>query len=232
MPGAGRAAAASGGQSVFEKIAAVHQLSSVRLRVPFVHMLTERLGKQPRQDGAVGDRRSSRHDTEVDRQLPAGRRNLSRSRRPFRPRPGGREPRRWRARASRRRRCRCRPIPTARRPAPATSPRCSARGYIEVLFKTADTPLGREFEAALAGHAGVHLAAFSIADAEGAAPAPDRRGLRHAAAGAVPASGRHRDRAGRRRLHGGAARARRDGGRAASRCWRTAPRTRCGRSAG
>jgi hypothetical protein len=40
-----------------------------------------------------------------------------------------------------------------------------SRGYIEVLFKTADTPLGREFEAALSGHAGVHLAAFSIADA-------------------------------------------------------------------
>ena len=39
------------------------------------------------------------------------------------------------------------------------------RGYIEVLFKTADTPLGREFDAALAGHSGVHLAAFSIADA-------------------------------------------------------------------
>ncbi len=42
-----------------------------------------------------------------------------------------------------------------------------SRGYIEVLFKTADTPLGREFEASLSGHAGVHLAAFSIADAEG-----------------------------------------------------------------
>jgi hypothetical protein len=41
-----------------------------------------------------------------------------------------------------------------------------SRGYVEVLFKTADTPLGREFEAALSGHAGVHLAAFSIADAE------------------------------------------------------------------
>src|SRR5262245_47173860 len=40
------------------------------------------------------------------------------------------------------------------------------RGYVEVLFKTADTPLGREFEAAIAGHAGVHLAAFSVADAE------------------------------------------------------------------
>jgi Glyoxalase-like domain len=42
-----------------------------------------------------------------------------------------------------------------------------SRGYIEVLFKTADTPLGREFDAALSGHAGVHLAAFSIADAGG-----------------------------------------------------------------
>ena len=43
-----------------------------------------------------------------------------------------------------------------------------SRGYVEVLFKTADTPLGREFDLALAGHAGVHLAALSVADAEGA----------------------------------------------------------------
>lgn len=41
-----------------------------------------------------------------------------------------------------------------------------ARGYIEVLFKTADTPIGREFEASLAVRGGVHLAAFSVADAE------------------------------------------------------------------
>ncbi len=40
------------------------------------------------------------------------------------------------------------------------------RGYIEVLFKTADTPLGLEFEASLSGHAGVHLVAFAIDDAE------------------------------------------------------------------
>ena len=40
------------------------------------------------------------------------------------------------------------------------------RGYVEVLFKTADTALGREFEAALTGHAGVHLAAFSVVDTE------------------------------------------------------------------
>ena len=39
------------------------------------------------------------------------------------------------------------------------------RGYVEVLFKTADTALGREFEAALARHSGVQLAAFAVADA-------------------------------------------------------------------
>jgi hypothetical protein len=43
-----------------------------------------------------------------------------------------------------------------------------ARGYIEVLFKTADTPLGRELDAALARHHGVHLAAFSVMDAAAA----------------------------------------------------------------
>jgi len=40
------------------------------------------------------------------------------------------------------------------------------RGYIEVLFKAADTPLGREFEAALSGHTGVHLTNFAVVDAE------------------------------------------------------------------
>jgi Glyoxalase-like domain len=40
-----------------------------------------------------------------------------------------------------------------------------ARGYIEVLFKTADTPLGREFEASVARYQGVHLAAFAVPDA-------------------------------------------------------------------
>jgi hypothetical protein len=43
-----------------------------------------------------------------------------------------------------------------------------ARGYIEALFKTADTPLGGELETALARHAGVHLAAFAVADAAAA----------------------------------------------------------------
>lgn len=40
-----------------------------------------------------------------------------------------------------------------------------SRGYMEVLFKTADTALSREFDAALGHHAGLHLAAFAVADA-------------------------------------------------------------------
>ena len=43
-----------------------------------------------------------------------------------------------------------------------------SRGYIEVLFKTADTPLGRQLDAGLARFGGVHLAAFSVADAAAA----------------------------------------------------------------
>jgi Glyoxalase-like domain len=39
------------------------------------------------------------------------------------------------------------------------------RGYIEVLFKTADMPLGRELDAAMQRYAGIHLAAFAVADA-------------------------------------------------------------------
>lgn len=41
-------------------------------------------------------------------------------------------------------------------------------GYAEVLFKTADTPLAREFDAMLEEHAGLHLAAFAVADAAAA----------------------------------------------------------------
>lgn len=42
------------------------------------------------------------------------------------------------------------------------------RGYIEVLFRTADTPLGREFEASRSRYPGIHLAAFAVADAAAA----------------------------------------------------------------
>jgi hypothetical protein len=52
------------------------------------------------------------------------------------------------------------------------------RGYVEVLFKTADTPLGREFDAALARHAGLHLVAFAVADAERAHRRLDENGFR------------------------------------------------------
>jgi Glyoxalase-like domain len=69
------------------------------------------------------------------------------------------------------------PVSIQVNPAPDGSERLSgtgnvtamlARGYIEALFKTADTPLGRELETALARHAGVHLAAFAVADAAAA----------------------------------------------------------------
>src|SRR5437763_9407454 len=43
-----------------------------------------------------------------------------------------------------------------------------ARVYVEALFKTADTPIAQEFDRALARHAGLHLAAFAVADARGA----------------------------------------------------------------
>src|SRR5882757_1460862 len=39
------------------------------------------------------------------------------------------------------------------------------RGYLEVLFKTADTALGRQLDTGLARYGGVHLAAFAVADA-------------------------------------------------------------------
>jgi hypothetical protein len=41
------------------------------------------------------------------------------------------------------------------------------RGYIEFLFKTADTPLAKEFDTAMARYRGLHLVAFAVADAAG-----------------------------------------------------------------
>lgn len=43
-----------------------------------------------------------------------------------------------------------------------------ARGYIEALFKTAETPLGAELDGAMGRHTGVHLVAFAVADAASA----------------------------------------------------------------
>jgi hypothetical protein len=40
------------------------------------------------------------------------------------------------------------------------------RGYLEFLFKTADTPLGREFDEENARYVGLHLIAFGVADAK------------------------------------------------------------------
>jgi Glyoxalase-like domain len=39
------------------------------------------------------------------------------------------------------------------------------RGYIEFLFKTADTPLAKQFDTAMARYRGLHLVAFAVADA-------------------------------------------------------------------
>jgi len=53
-----------------------------------------------------------------------------------------------------------------------------AGGYIEVLYKTADTALGRELDSAIARYAGVHLAAFSVADAAAARNRLEASGFR------------------------------------------------------
>jgi hypothetical protein len=49
-----------------------------------------------------------------------------------------------------------------------TGNRCAMlrRGYVEILAATADTPLARQLTERLAHHVGLHLAAFSAADAE------------------------------------------------------------------
>jgi hypothetical protein len=39
------------------------------------------------------------------------------------------------------------------------------RGYAEILFKTSDTPLSHELDTAIDRYAGMHLAAFAVADA-------------------------------------------------------------------
>jgi hypothetical protein len=43
-----------------------------------------------------------------------------------------------------------------------------SRGYIEALFKTADTAFARELETGIARYSGVHIAAFAVTDAAAA----------------------------------------------------------------
>jgi hypothetical protein len=60
------------------------------------------------------------------------------------------------------------PDPSGGAPQPTGTGNITAmlpRGYIEVLFKAADTPLGQELDSAMERYAGVHLAAFAVADA-------------------------------------------------------------------
>ncbi len=61
------------------------------------------------------------------------------------------------------------PDPSGGAPTPTGTGNVTAmldRGYLEVLFKTADTPLGRELDLAVSRYAGVQLAAFAVADAQ------------------------------------------------------------------
>ncbi len=64
-------------------------------------------------------------------------------------------------------------------------------GYIEVLYKTADTALGRELDAAMSRYAGVHLAAFSVARCRRGASPPGVVGFSRAARSRI-SSGRSR----------------------------------------
>ncbi|HXJ02907.1 MAG TPA: VOC family protein [Micropepsaceae bacterium] len=54
------------------------------------------------------------------------------------------------------------------------------RGYIEVLFKTSETPLTREFDAGVARYPGLHLIAFAVADARAASERLTAAGFRTA----------------------------------------------------
>jgi hypothetical protein len=54
------------------------------------------------------------------------------------------------------------------------------QGYIETLYKTADTALGRELDGAMARYPGVHLAAFSVSDAAAAHRRLESSGFRAA----------------------------------------------------
>src|SRR5580704_3368382 len=69
------------------------------------------------------------------------------------------------------------PMSVQTQPDPAGAPRLTgtgnvtamlSRGYVEMLFKTADTSLGHELDAAMARHAGIHLVALTVADAASA----------------------------------------------------------------
>jgi len=60
-----------------------------------------------------------------------------------------------------------------------TANRCAMlqAGYVEILTPVADTPLAAEMRAGLARHAGLHLIAFSVSDAEAEHRRLERRGF-------------------------------------------------------
>ena len=149
--------------------------------------------------------------TEIDRQLPGWRRNLSRPRRTFRPRRGGRQPGAGagglRADA---------PVGAVQSRRHADRNRQRHRDVQPRLYRGAVQDRRHAARPRVRSGAGgpCRGAPRGVLGRRrrGRAPAPDRRGLCHAAAGAVSAAGRDRHRAGHCRLHGGPARARRDGG--------------------
>src|SRR5262249_30826308 len=81
------------------------------------------------------------------------------------------------------------PVPLQPNPGP-TGPRVPAgtgnitamlpRGYIEVLFKTSETPLTKEFDEGVARYPGLHLLAFAVADARAASERIAKAGFRTA----------------------------------------------------
>lgn len=79
------------------------------------------------------------------------------------------------------------PMSVQTQPDPSGAPRLTGtgnvtamlgRGYVEVLFKTADTPLGHELDAAMARYDGIHLVALSVADAGSAHQRLQQNGFR------------------------------------------------------
>jgi hypothetical protein len=79
------------------------------------------------------------------------------------------------------------PMSVQTQPDPAGAPRLTGtgnvtamlrRGYVEMLFKTAETPLGQELDAAMARYDGIHLVALSVADAGSAHQRLQQNGFR------------------------------------------------------
>ena len=99
------------------------------------------------------------------------------------------------------------------RPAPATSPPCWRAAISRCCSRRPTPRSASELDHAMERYAGVHLAAFAVADAAGAASPAFGGRLSHARAGRHGPPGRDRRGSGNGGLHASAALARRNGGR-------------------